>query len=411
MPIYEEKEKINGQKRYYIRTYVTNEKGQKKQITRHNKNWIGRDGYWSALQEETKLKNEHKFKNRQIDISLKDLKEKYLLYLKNKVDKDTLKAKEIKLDHFCEIDQTKQVTTYPTEKINFFNKEIYLKWQLEMKNKKYKKNKYSNKEFYFTIKYLNSIHNEICNMIDFGITEGFCNKNFAKQVGRIGTPKEVKMSISDRYYTVITFKEYLDLLNVSQNNLKYNTYFDLSFSRGPRPGEIRAFRIKDYNPDKKQLMVNHTMSKHNELKEPKTSSSKAPIDLDDNVNLKIINLINKLRENPDCNDNWYIFGGATPISSHSLDNAKNKYFKLANITFKENETFRLHDFRHSCATWLYSINVPITVISKILRHANIQETMKTYTHLFKKDYKENLDIINNYKYNAKQDQKQDQLIK
>ena len=37
MPIYEEKEKINGQKRYYIRTYVMDEFGKKKQITRHNK--------------------------------------------------------------------------------------------------------------------------------------------------------------------------------------------------------------------------------------------------------------------------------------------------------------------------------------------------------------------------------------
>ena len=347
MPVYEEKEKVNGQKRYYVRTYVSDEFGKRKQITRHNKEWVGRDGYWLAQQEESRLKNEHKFEEKQIDISLKNLKEKYLIYLENKIDKDTLKAKETKLNHFCELDYTKQVTTYPTEKMKFFNKEIYLKWQHEMKNKKYKKNKYSNKEFYFTIKYLNSIHNEICNMLEFGITEGFCNRNFAKQVGRFGTPKEVKMSTSERYYTVITFKEYLNLLNVSQNNLKYNTYFDLSFSRGPRPGEIRAFRIEDYDPNKKQLMVNHTMSKHNELKEPKTPSSKAPIDLDDNVNSKIMKLISKLRENPDCNDEWFIFGGPKPISSHSLDNAKNKYFKLANINIKENESFRLHDFRNN----------------------------------------------------------------
>lgn len=56
MPVYEEKEKINGQKRYFIRTYVTDEFGKRKQITRHNKNWIGRDGYWLAYQEESELK-------------------------------------------------------------------------------------------------------------------------------------------------------------------------------------------------------------------------------------------------------------------------------------------------------------------------------------------------------------------
>ena len=57
MPVYEEKEKINGQKRYYIRTYVTDENGQKRQITRHNKDWVGRDGYWIAYQEESRLKS------------------------------------------------------------------------------------------------------------------------------------------------------------------------------------------------------------------------------------------------------------------------------------------------------------------------------------------------------------------
>ena len=48
---------VDGKKQYYIRTYVTDEFGNKKQITRHNKNWIGRDGYWEANQEENRLRN------------------------------------------------------------------------------------------------------------------------------------------------------------------------------------------------------------------------------------------------------------------------------------------------------------------------------------------------------------------
>lgn len=340
MPIYEEKEKVNGQKRYYIRTYITDENGRKKQITRHNKNWIGRDGYWLAYQEEGKFKNLDIVKVRETDISLKELKEKYLSYLNGRIDNDTLRAKETRLNHFCEIDKTNQVKTYPNKNIKLFTKEIYQKWQQEMKQKKYTKSKFSKKEFYFSIKHLNSIHNEICNMIDYGITEGLCNKNFAKQSGKIGTPKEQKLSNIDKKYSVIDYDEYKKLLEVSKDNLKYNAYFDLVFSRGPRTGEIRAFRIKDYDSEKKQLMVNHTMSKHNELKDPKTASSKAPIDLDDNLNMKILSLVNNLKQDPNCNDEWYIFNGPTPISSHSLDYTKDKYFKLANI----NKNIRLHDF-------------------------------------------------------------------
>ena len=62
MPVYEEKEKVNGQKRYYIRLYVNDEYGKVKQIERHNKNWVGREGKKEAEWEENKLKNIY-FKN------------------------------------------------------------------------------------------------------------------------------------------------------------------------------------------------------------------------------------------------------------------------------------------------------------------------------------------------------------
>lgn len=106
-------------------------------------------------------------------------------------------------------------------------------------------------------------------------------------------------------------------------------------------------------------------------------------------------LVEKLKENPECNENWFIFNGPTPISSNALEKAKEKYFKLANI----NKHIKLHGFRHSCATWLYSIGTPIAVISKILRHKNIKETLKTYTHLIKDDYDNELNKINNIRKN------------
>ena len=48
MPVYEEKEKVDGKTRYFIRTYVEDINGKKKQITKHNKNWIGRNGKLEA---------------------------------------------------------------------------------------------------------------------------------------------------------------------------------------------------------------------------------------------------------------------------------------------------------------------------------------------------------------------------
>ena len=379
---------IDGKKVYYIRTYVKDESGRCKQITRHNKAWIGRDGYKLAQQEENRLINGVNINLSKKKMTLNALKEEYLGQLK--LDNDTISWKANLLRHFCEHDKTNQVETFENVDIKTITKPYYQKWQKQMREKQYVLGK---KKRYYSIKYLNNVHNEICAMLEYGILEGYLNVNFAKQCGKIGTPKEIRMSKKNKTYSVINYEEFLKLLEASKNDLKYNTYFELSFTRGPRKGEIRAFRVKDFNYKEKQLMVNHTLSNKNILKPPKTAASKAPIDLSDDLAKKVNELINILKKNKDFNDEWFIFGGKKAISSHALDYNKNKYFKICGIE----KHLRLHDFRHSCATWLYSIGIDIAVISKILRHASINETLKTYTHLFEKTYTDGLSKIDNYR--------------
>ena len=403
MPIYVEKikdpktgkmieKKVDGQKQYYIRTYVEDDTGRKKQIKRHNKKWLGRNGYNLALQEEVRLKNAILLEENKINnITLHELKLAYLEYWSTKVDSDTLKYKETLLNHICEYDNTKQVDTYPNRPVKLITKKTYESWKQQMLNKQYYRGQYS---YNYSLKRLNCMHNEISSMYNFAIINGMLVSNIPKQVGGFGTAKEIKMSKLSRKYETIDYGEYLALMEATRDNHKYNTIFDLMFTCGPRIGEIRAFRILDYNYNKKSLMVNHSLSKKNELKDPKTASSKAPIDLDDIVSEKINHIIDELKKDPDFSDKWYLFGNKyMPISSHAIDYNKNKYFKMAQI----NKHLRLHDFRHSCATWLFSLGIPITVISRILRHSDIGITMKTYTHLVEEDYNNSLSKIANLK--------------
>lgn len=409
MPIYTEKakdkngkiidKKVNGQKQYYIRTYIDDERGNRKQITRHNKKWLGKDGYIKAMQEEVRLKNEKAIKkNKEQTLTMSELKNKYLDFENPRVDVDTLKSKATKLEHLC--------TEFSNKQIKSFSKEDYANWQKEMRTKTFKRGE---KIYNFSIKYLNKVHNEIKLMFDFALNEGLIIVNPAAQVGKFGTPKEISLSNQNNIYNVINYKEYLRLMQATAGNKRYNTLFDLFFSRGLRAGEVRALRVQDFDYKKKQLTVNHTLSKSNLLKPPKTASSKAPIDLDDSLAEKINDLINDMKNKANFNEQWYIFNGETPLSAHAMDYNKDKYFKVAKI----NKHLRLHDFRHSCATWLFSIGTPITVISRILRHKDISITMSTYTHLIEEDYKKELKRINDIKsgkQNQKQDQKQDQKI-
>lgn len=49
---------------------------------------------------------------------------------------------------------------------------------------------------------------------------------------------------------------------------------------------------------------------------------------------------------------------------------------------------RLHDLRHTCATYLLSIGTPIATVSRKLGHSDIYTTLNTYTHSIDKDDKE-----------------------
>ena len=56
---------------------------------------------------------------------------------------------------------------------------------------------------------------------------------------------------------------------------------------------------------------------------------------------------------------------------------------------------RLHDLRHTCATYLLSHNTPIATVSKKLGHSNIYTTLDVYTHAVDSDDVEASNLLNN----------------
>ena len=66
------------------------------------------------------------------------------------------------------------------------------------------------------------------------------------------------------------------------------------------------------------------------------------------------------------------------LKSSQLRYILEKYSLQANLP-----KIRLHDFRHSHASYLLFIQADITAISKRLGHDNLQTTINTYSHLYK----------------------------
>lgn len=75
---------------------------------------------------------------------------------------------------------------------------------------------------------------------------------------------------------------------------------------------------------------------------------------------------------------YFVFGDINPIHPDVLRRHKNEYAKKTEV-----KEIRIHDFRHSCAYLLIYKGANINTVSKFLGHTKIEETLNTYTHLYK----------------------------
>lgn len=162
---------------------------------------------------------------------------------------------------------------------------------------------------------------------------------------------------------------------------KYYPYFHLLFWTGMRKGEARALHVDDLDIDNATITINKSMRRYSKsLKSPKTESSNRKIKLD-NYTLELLKPLKS-------HENW-LFGDYKPISLTTSDTAFKYGTEKAGL-----KRIRIHDLRHSHATYLICNGANIVAVSKRLGHSDINTTLSTYTHLLKNVEDELIDIIN-----------------
>lgn len=91
-------------------------------------------------------------------------------------------------------------------------------------------------------------------------------------------------------------------------------------------------------------------------------------------------------------DGKYLFGGDEGLTPNYVSNHFNQAVQDSGV-----KQIRIHDLRHSHATWLINNGVNIVAVSKRLGHATIEQTLKTYTHLMSHTDQEMMFKINEYR--------------
>ena len=190
-----------------------------------------------------------------------------------------------------------------------------------------------------------------------------------------------------------TYEEYIQFSSVIQD-IEHKVFFDILYYCGLRLGEILALTWNDISFTKKEVSITKTLT--NKIKgqnwtitTPKTKNSIRILPLTENVLNGLKTMLDQVKNNDDNIQDKFIFGYVVPYKETTIKRFKDNYIKQSNSKY-----IRIHDFRHSCASLLINQGASITLVSKYLGHSNISTTLNTYTHLYKSELNEMVNILN-----------------
>lgn len=231
-----------------------------------------------------------------------------------------------------------------------------------------------------SINYIKSIHVTLSAIFNFAITQEYTTKNPARVVGNVeGTPKK-----HVDYWTLGEFKTFMRVVDDSM----YHALFMVLYYSGMRKGELRALNWNDI--DFKHNVINIDKSNSNTTVTSTKTGNERKIQLPNFVMRMLSEL--KLERNPKMD--YVVFGEFyKAIPKTTLESNFKNYIASAGV-----KEIRMHDLRHSHASYLINKNVMISVIAHRLGHANTSTTLDTYSHMYPSTEKEVVsDMENDFK--------------
>lgn len=187
--------------------------------------------------------------------------------------------------------------------------------------------------------------------------------------------KRPKVRKEYNIYTIDQFKQFISVIDEEI----YVVMFSILFYLGLREGELLALQFRDIDTQNKTIDINKTyiVSKSNgvRIQPTKTRSSNTKLPIPNHLLPLIENYLKETRiKHPTIRKTDFAFGISQPLSPNTLARKNKKYAKWAKL-----KKIRIHDFRHSAASYYLANNVPISVVQKIMRHTSITTTSR-YLH-------------------------------
>ncbi|PFJ14976.1 site-specific integrase [Bacillus cereus] len=221
----------------------------------------------------------------------------------------------------------------------------------------------------YSVSHVKKIHTVLSAIFNFAIKHEYTKENPARKVGNIELVEEKHID----YWTLEEFKVFIQHVD---EPFYYALFMTLYYS-GMRKGELLALTWSDINFETNTIIVNKTVYNRN-VTSPKTQSSIRNIIMPTHV----MKLLEELKKGNKLS--YVVFGEFhSHLSTTTLDRKYDKYVKQSSM-----KKIRIHDFRHSHASYLINKNTIVSVVAQRLGHSDVATTLNTYSHLYPTTEKE-----------------------
>lgn len=220
--------------------------------------------------------------------------------------------------------------------------------------------------------------NRLNKMFRFAVQKGYLEVNPCAQLEVVKNPNEKRNEM--KYWTLDQFNLFIPFVK----NPMYNLLFKNQFYNGTRIGEALALTWEDIDFENKTITINKTWSKDlHQVTTPKTNNSYRTI----TIPSFLCDNFKAYKELLDVPDKSFIFGIDMPISTSTIRSRMRKAIMEANQSNEEQiPTIRIHDLRHSCASYMIgnmvrdgSSNFSLYDVAKRLGD-NLNTVLSVYAH-------------------------------
>ncbi len=337
MPVYKDEKRNTWYTSFYFTDWMGNRKRKKK------------EGFTKKSEAQA---FEREFLNKahaSCDMTFGSLVELYMEDCKSRLKPTTCSNKEFVIN-------SKLLPFFKNTPINCIDAVAVRKWQNEL----------ISDESNYAQTYLKTVNNQLSAIMNYAVKYYKLPVNPVRVCGSMGK----KNADSMQFWIMDEFNKFMTAVEDKPNS---KVIFELLFWTGMRSGELLALTLNDFDFEAMTVSINKNYTRlegKDLILDPKTPKSKRTITIPTFLAKIVKDYASRLC---DYEPNERLFS----VTKYFLHHEMERGCKKSGV-----KKIRVHDLRHSHASFLIEMGFSPLLISERLGHENIETTLGTYSHLY-----------------------------